>query len=265
MKRSKKPPTKRVRCPLPFLGELVITIRKFKTSKEIAIKYNHKKRQQKQAARTKKSLGGWQKRLRFASAILLTTMGLSGAVYFGFQLTKTPALKPVVTNTVPVAEVTPPTAPSQPQALGHSEPIRLRIAKVGINTTALSVGRKADNTMQVPTRPDTVGWYKDAPTPGELGPAIIVGHVDSPKGPAVFWRLRELVPGDIVEIDRADGKTVKFKIDQVKQFAQDNFPTVEVYGNIEHSGIRLITCGGVFDRQSRHYSHNTVVFGSLVI
>ena len=87
---------------------------------------------------------------------------------------------------------------------------------------------------------------------------------DRPGDVAVFWRLRELVPGDTFEIDRADGSTAKFKVDAVKQVPQSNFPTEEVYGNIDFAGIRLITCGGTFNRTTRHYSDNTIVFGSLI-
>lgn len=197
--------------------------------------------------------------------ILLVALGLSGAVYFGWQLNNPNQLKPISNNPVPTPAVVQTASPDIAKALPRSEPIRVRVAKLNIDSSLLSVGRETDGTMEVPARPDKVGWYQLAPTPGELGPAILVGHVDSPKGPAVFWRLRELAPGDLVEVDRADGKTVKFKVDSVKQFPQKSFPTQEVYGNINYPGIRLITCGGVFDRQIRQYSHNTVVFGSLTV
>ncbi|MBI4101059.1 class F sortase, partial [Candidatus Microgenomates bacterium] len=94
--------------------------------------------------------------------------------------------------------------------------------------------------------------------------AIVVGHIDNYRGPAVFWKLGQLQPGDVVEIDRADGTTVKFKVEAIKQFSQDQFPTAEVYGNIDHAGLRLITCGGQFNRITRQYSDNTVVFASMV-
>ena len=121
----------------------------------------------------------------------------------------------------------------------------------------------SDGTLQVPAGYSEVGWYRKSPTPGEIGPSVIVGHLDGPQGAAVFWRLHELIPGDSLEIVRADGNTARFEVDKVAQFSQDAFPTEEVYGDIYHSGIRLITCGGTFDRQAKRYSHNTVVYGKL--
>jgi sortase (surface protein transpeptidase) len=192
-------------------------------------------------------------------------MGITGTIYFGLNIDKPRVLEPVTSSSVPVAQVKQPVASTTPQALPHSEPVRIRIPKIAVDTSVIPVGRRADDTMEVPRDPYVVGWYKYAPTPGEIGPAVMVGHVDRIGGIAIFWRLRELQPGDQVEIDRADGKTAKFRVDEVRQFAQNNFPTQEVYGNLNYAGIRLITCGGVFNTQTRHYSDNTVVFGSLVI
>jgi sortase (surface protein transpeptidase) len=118
--------------------------------------------------------------------------------------------------------------------------------------------------METPNVLDYVtGWYKYSPTPGELGPAIIVGHVDSYKGISVFWRLRELVPGDTIDITRADGSVAKFQVNSLQQFDQTNFPTQAIYGDINYAGLRLITCGGTFNRKTGHYDHNMVVFASL--
>lgn len=206
----------------------------------------------------------WWRR-RIVVTLSLIVLGVSGALYFGLQLNKTIAIEePVAVNSIPAPEVTPTVNSEAPQALPRSEPTRLRISKIGVDTTFISIGQKTDGTMEVPGRYDVVGWYNKAPTPGELGPSIVVGHVDRPGGIAVFWRLRELLPGDMVEIERADGKTVKFKVDRVAQVPQDSFPTEEVYGNIDHAGIRLITCGGTFNRQTRQYTHNTVVYGSMI-
>jgi sortase (surface protein transpeptidase) len=153
---------------------------------------------------------------------------------------------------------------AKPISFDRSEPTRLRIPGVGIDTALVAISRSADGTLQVPSLPDRAGWYTDAPTPGELGPAIIDGHVDSVNGPAVFWRLRDVQPGDIIEVDRADFKTLQFKVDAVKQYPQDQLPTQEIYGNVAYAGIRLITCSGTFDTTARSYSDNTVVFGSLI-
>ncbi len=199
-----------------------------------------------------------------AISLLFIILGMGSMLYFVLQLNKPIVIeKPVAANSVP-APVVAPTNSEFSESLPRSEPTRLRISKIDLDTTFVSVGRKIDGTLETPSRFDTVGWYTGAPTPGEIGPAIIVGHVDRVGGIAIFWRLRELLPGDTFEVDRADGKTVKFKVDEVRQLPQDSFPTEEVYGNINYAGIRLITCGGVFNRQTGHYSDNTVVYGSLV-
>ena len=209
-----------------------------------------------------KSAPVWYRR-RIATALVAIILGTSGAVYFGLQLNKTIAIeKPVAASSTSA-----PAKPTDTQVvvtLPKSEPTRLRISKIKVDTSFVSIGKKTDGTMEIPKSYDMVGWYKLGPTPGELGPAVVVGHVDRPGDVAVFWRLRELVPGDTFEIDRADGSTAKFKVDAVKQVPQSNFPTEEVYGNIDFAGIRLITCGGTFNRTTRHYSDNTIVFGSLI-
>jgi LPXTG-site transpeptidase (sortase) family protein len=146
----------------------------------------------------------------------------------------------------------------------RSEPTELSIPDVAIQTSLLTVGRNADNTIKVPDSYETAGWYKHSPTPGEIGPTIIVGHVDSYRGPAVFWRLSQMQPMQLVKIKRADGQTVTYQVTDVKQFDQNNFPTNEVYGNITHAGLRLITCGGVYNRSTNSYSHNTVVYATMV-
>ncbi|MBA3757414.1 class F sortase [Candidatus Saccharibacteria bacterium] len=278
-KKQQKPKTSRVKylhVPLTTSRVLLISLRQFRTSKakrskrykqivitthflpykEIAIVQRRGKRT---AKKSRKVLFNRQT----AAALLLIISGIAGAIYFSLNLSKAPNLE-LSSNPVPTSAVVQPPQPTLPSTLPKSEPTRVRIARLEINTTLMPVGRNSDGTMEVPTRYDIAGWYNLAPTPGERGPAIIVGHVDSPRGPAIFWRLRELTPGDIVEVDRADGTTVKFKVDSVQQYPQASFPTQEVYGNIDNAGIRLITCGGVFDRNIHKYSHNTVVFGSML-
>ena len=117
--------------------------------------------------------------------------------------------------------------------------------------------------MEVPPEGFPAGWYTGAPTPGERGPAIIAGHVDW-TGPAVFYRLRDLVPDDEVTVARADGSQAVFRVTEVKKFPKAQFPTALVYGNIDVAGLRLITCGGVFNHASGHYEDNIVVFAELV-
>jgi sortase (surface protein transpeptidase) len=117
--------------------------------------------------------------------------------------------------------------------------------------------------MEVPDDYDVAGWYVHGPRPGDIGPAIIAGHVDSKRGPAVFYRLRDLAEGDSIEVGRADGSVAVFRVDAVEQYPKNRFPTAKVYGDLDHAGLRLITCGGDFDRSRGHYRDNIVVYASL--
>lgn len=199
-----------------------------------------------------------------ALAYIFVLIGLISSVYFINQLGSSKKVVLAAPKTAQAVKKVEP-ASQQPKTMPRSEPIRLRIAKVNIEAPLVAVGYKPDGSLEVPGAYDTAGWYKYSPAPGELGPAVIAAHLDSPKGPAIFWRLGELLPEDIVEVDRADGTTAKFKVDEVKQYPQTELPSQEIFGNIKHSGIRLITCSGVFNPLTRHYSHNTVVYGSLAI
>ncbi|MBP6881021.1 MAG: class F sortase [Candidatus Pacebacteria bacterium] len=150
------------------------------------------------------------------------------------------------------------------QGLERSSPKLLRIPSVGIETEFEGpLGLKTDGTVEVPDSYEEVGWYEYGPTPGELGPAVVLGHVDSYQGPAVFYSIGQLEPGDEIFIDRADGKTVTFVVERFERHDQDDFPTVAVYGDIDHAGLRLITCTGIYDRVAQSYSHNLIVFASI--
>jgi sortase (surface protein transpeptidase) len=127
----------------------------------------------------------------------------------------------------------------------------------------MALGLRTDGSMQVPVGGFPAGWYTGGPTPGELGPAVIAGHVDM-RGPAVFYALHNVAPGDRVTITRADGSRPVFRVTAVAQFPKDHFPTTLVYGNIDHAGLRLITCGGSFNSTSGHYEDNLVVFADFV-
>lgn len=203
-------------------------------------------------------------RLKPAIPFAMMTFGLAGMLYFGLQTGSTRKLEKVTSFSIPAPKVTAP-KPEIPTGLPRSEPTHINIPSVGINYPVKSMGRNDDGSMQIPELFDPVtGWYKYSPTPGEIGPSIIVGHVDTYKGPSVFWRLGQIQPGEIVEVTRADGSVVKFKVEALKQFDQDNFPTKEVYGNLDYAGLRLITCGGTFNRATGSYTQNTVVFASIV-
>lgn len=147
----------------------------------------------------------------------------------------------------------------------RSAPVHLRIPAVDIEADfEAPLGLNEDQTVEVPDSFWKVGWYKHGATPGEIGPSVVLGHVDSWEGPAIFWPLRQLTPGDRVEIERADGTTAIFEVEALEQYSQDDFPTELVYGPIDFAGLRLVTCTGTYDHGTQKYSHNLVVYARLV-
>jgi sortase (surface protein transpeptidase) len=148
--------------------------------------------------------------------------------------------------------------------MARSAPVRIGIPSIGVDSALMGLGLEADGSLEVPPEGFPAGWYTGAPTPGELGPAIIAGHVDWAGSPGVFFSLRDLGPGDTIDVDREDGSTARFAVSSVQQFPKDAFPTEAVYADIDHAGLRLITCGGSFDRDARSYRDNIVVFADLV-
>jgi sortase (surface protein transpeptidase) len=142
-------------------------------------------------------------------------------------------------------------------------PVRLQIDAIGVDTTLMALGLRKDGTMEVPPGGFPAGWYTGAPTPGELGPAIVAGHIDW-NGPGVFYRLADLKPGDEITVTRKDGSKPVFLVTRVAQFSKDQFPTTLVYGNLDHAALRLITCGGSFNSQTGHYEDNIVAFADLI-
>lgn len=157
------------------------------------------------------------------------------------------------------------TSPSIVKAahLARSTPVRLQISAIDVDSTLMALGLRGDGEMEVPPGGFPAGWYTGGPTPGEVGPAVIAGHIDL-NGPGVFHKLGSLKPGSTITITRADGSKPVFRVDRTTQFPKDKFPTEQVYGDIDHAGLRLITCGGSFDTQSGHYEDNLVVFADLV-
>lgn len=152
--------------------------------------------------------------------------------------------------------------------LPASKPVALDIPAIDVRSDLQSVGQTASGALETPAPGplyDTAAWYRYSPTPGSLGPAILLGHVDSAaNGPSVFFRLGELRPGDRVIVARADGSSAIFSVDEVHSYPKDDFPTGLVYRDIDHAGLRIVTCGGAFDDAAGHYLDNVVVFASLM-
>jgi sortase (surface protein transpeptidase) len=142
-------------------------------------------------------------------------------------------------------------------------PVRIEIPAIGVTSSLDRLGRAPDKTVQVPSRWEVAGWFAPGTRPGDPGSAVILGHVDSRSGPAVFYRLRELRRGDLVEVARADGSTVRFVVQRTEQYDKRRFPTDEVYYPTLTPALRLVTCGGEFDATAGHYRSNIIVFATL--
>lgn len=152
-------------------------------------------------------------------------------------------------------------------ALHRSPPLSVAIPAIGVDSRLLHLGINSDGTLQVPSLQTSSGeaaWYKYSVTPGQIGTSVIEGHVDSVSGPAVFFRLGALRPGNTVDVTLADGITAIFRVTGVREYAKSHFPANTVYGAAHYPALRLITCGGAFDYATGHYLSSTVVFASLV-
>jgi LPXTG-site transpeptidase (sortase) family protein len=170
-----------------------------------------------------------------------------------------------LSNSIAAASVTgtvAETAPSPTAVMRRSIPVRLSIPSIGLVSRLMKLGLQKDGSLQVPPSGFPAGWYTGSPTPGQLGPAVIAGHIDW-KGPGVFYHLKLIKIGDQINIDRADGTTAKFVVTKIASFLKSKFPTSAVYGNLTYPGLRLITCGD-YDFTLHKYVRDLVVFAALV-
>jgi sortase (surface protein transpeptidase) len=206
-----------------------------------------------------------------AGALLLVA---AACLVFSLQGHQRVLAGPVTTHRVPHdaplkavhPSTTPVPAPAQfatPLA-DRSVPLKLSIPAIGLSDSLTTLGLNADGTVQVPTDIQQAGWYKFGPTPGQVGSAVILGHVDSYRGPAVFFKLRNLVAGDLIRVSMTDGATAQFKVTSVAMYLKSAFPTQAVYAAHGGSALQLVTCGGVFNTRTGHYQSNIVVYTSLV-
>lgn len=152
------------------------------------------------------------------------------------------------------------------EGMAKVDPVSIDVPRIEAKSSLIPLGLNADNTVEVPpiTQPMQAGWYVHGPTPGEIGPSVILGHVDGNKQKGIFFRLKELMPGDKVSVARKDGTTAEFAVTKVERVPKDKFPTDAVYGDTAEPELRLITCGGVFDKASHNYLDNIIVFARLV-
>jgi sortase (surface protein transpeptidase) len=168
----------------------------------------------------------------------------------GEQRAAQPAAPPLAATPVPVTGTT-----------RITEPTAIAVPAIGVQAEIVQVGLNADNSMQTPDF-GLAGWYAEGPRPGERGPAVIVAHVDSRSGPDVFYRLRDLTPGDEIAVEQADGRSATFVVESMEQTDKDDLPVHRIWNDTDQPVLRLITCGGIFDRSIGHYEDNIIVYAS---
>ncbi|WP_258803463.1 class F sortase [Pseudarthrobacter sp. NS4] len=174
-----------------------------------------------------------------------------------------PTAAPAPPSSTPAAPAAPPAAST---FLSRSEPVTLEIPAIGVRSDLLHLGLEQNGSLQVPQDDGNgapASWYNGSPTPGEPGPSVLLGHVNSPNGRGgVFADLRKLTPGAEISVSRADGSTAVFTVDRGALYPKDQFPTLEVYGNTAGPELRLITCDG-YDAATGEFDDNYVIYATL--
>ena len=209
----------------------------------------------------------WALGTALAAAVACAGFGVGASVAAFGVFDGTPAqagatyIPPSITTIAPRLASDPGAKP-----LARSAPVTIRIPRIGVNAPVMRVGRDADGTVQVPplAEHNLTGWYRFGPAPGQRGPAVILGHVDSATGISVFYYLKNLHARDKVYVTLADGKVAAFAVDGLQRVAKDAFPTASVYGKAGYPSLRLITCGGPFDKATGHYVDNIIVYAHLI-
>jgi sortase (surface protein transpeptidase) len=144
-------------------------------------------------------------------------------------------------------------------------PRHLRIPSIGVSTELVRLGLQKDRTVEVPQDATLAGWFDHGPVPGERGSSVILGHVDSAEGPAVFHALSDLRSGDPIHVERSDGSVARFEVRRVSTYANEDFPAQEVYaGSKDQPALNLVTCGGEYDPARGGWQSNVVVYGVFV-
>jgi hypothetical protein len=192
---------------------------------------------------------------------------VAGLVGVGSPRAAAPVSAPDARPPVSVSAGPAPTTTAAPD-LPASPPTRIAIPAIGVDSAVNPIGLNPDGTVGVPAPGplyDQAAWYSGSVTPGQRGPSVILGHIDSAaNGPSVFYGLSRLRPLDEFTLTRADGRTVVYRVNSVKSYPKDAFPTAVVYGPTTRPEVRLITCGGAFDSSARSYVDNTVVYANQI-
>jgi sortase (surface protein transpeptidase) len=206
----------------------------------------------------RRALGG-------AAFAVSAILGLSGT--YGF-------VPGIQANPIPTAPNSQPKATTTSAADGLSaastteafdlKPAFVEVESIGVTSSLIPLGLRNDGTLQVPTVASQAGWFSEGVVPGQAGAAVLVGHVDSYLGSAVFGRLKDLKPADVIRVVMNDGSTIKFSVGRIDQYPKDIFPTDLVYGKTDNAELRLVTCAGQFDKSARSYTDNIVIYAKKI-
>lgn len=213
------------------------------------------------APRTDPPVGaGW----RWAPLILgLATAVLDAGLPTGSGLSAAAAVQNGIVSS-PVAGASTRGPDKTPAPAARSSPVWLRIPALGVAASVGPLGLNADGGVQVPKNPEELGWYRFGPSPGQHGSAVILGHLDSKTGPAIFYRLKSLRRGEKIVVTLADHTVVHFQVDRVVTYPNAKFPALKVYGSRGRPALQLVTCGGPYDHHTHSYTANVVVYTFLV-
>ncbi|MFZ3499923.1 class F sortase [Streptomyces sp. 5.8] len=199
-----------------------------------------------------------------AAALLAAALTGCGGAAPAPEAAATAAAPPaVIPTSAPAAPASPAAAPAAPKPA--SAPVRVRIPSAGVDASPLlTLGLASDGTVEVPSVADgdKIGWYDKGVTPGETGPAVLIGHFDTARGPAVLKDVSKVRVGDEVTVSRADGSTAVFRVRELEQVDKKRFPTDKVYGNTARPELRVITCGG--EITDGHRPDNIILYADLV-
>ncbi|NYF17364.1 sortase (surface protein transpeptidase) [Microbacterium sp. AK009] len=201
----------------------------------------------------------WALRGALAAALVLAVGSTAACATQGTTATPSSASTTARPSVSP-PPATPATPPSSEPEAGPHPPARVSVPSIGLDESLIDLGLNADGSMQVPTDFDEVGWFTGGGRPGGAGPVVIAGHVDSPTGPAVFLRLREVQVGDLIEVVDTAGTAHAYVVTETADYPKSSFPTAAVFGAVTSDELRLITCGGVFDQAAGSYLDNRVVY-----
>ncbi|HEX6524401.1 MAG TPA: class F sortase [Streptosporangiaceae bacterium] len=193
-----------------------------------------------------------------AAGLVVAGVGVAGLLTTQHHATATRAAALAASLPAPTGRIA-----ASPQAADSrlvATPVRLTVPVIGVNTTLIRLGLAASGVLQVPSSASVAGWYTGSPRPGAIGPAVIVGHIDSRTGPGVFYRLGSLRKGNKAYVRRADGTLVVFRVTRIETYLKSAFPTHAVYDPTPDPELRLITCGGTFDAAAGTYLSNVIAF-----